>query len=64
VQRAIGLTLILAGLLLVVIGIAGAITWGNADLAPSAPFLVGGAIALLGLFVEVVGWAVLRGRWT
>jgi hypothetical protein len=59
-RRVAGVTLILAGLLLVSLGIAGAITWGNADLAASTPILVGTMFVLVDLLVTAVGWAVIR----
>ena len=59
-KPATGTVVILAGLLVVGTGIVLAIT-SNAE-TWVGPLIVGGGIALLGLFVTWVGWAVCSRR--
>jgi hypothetical protein len=58
-KRAPGVVLSVVGLLIVVTGIA-IVFFSNAE-TWIGPLIVGGGLALLGLFVTVIGWAVLRG---
>jgi drug/metabolite transporter (DMT)-like permease len=58
-KRMAGVVLSLVGLLIVVTEIAIAFTSGAETWI--CPFIVGGGIALLGLFVTAIGWAALRG---
>jgi hypothetical protein len=59
-RRGTGIVLIVAGVLVLVTGVVTAIT-STAE-TWIGPLIVGGGIALLGLFVAWVGWAVRSGR--